>query len=149
MSNNFRKPSCAFTLLELLIALVIVALLAGIAVPTYQKQVIKGHREQAKAALSELISVIELLRARSATGTLSSLLVPEDLLGRIVERYTITIVPNPIEVESEYWVKGIPRSGTDQIGNGGLTLTSQGRGCWHKSTDTPVTHKCTGLNEHW
>ncbi|MES2741770.1 MAG: type IV pilin protein [Pseudomonadota bacterium] len=44
-----------FTLIDLLIAMTIVAILAAIALPTYQRQVVRGKRAQSQAALMELM----------------------------------------------------------------------------------------------
>lgn len=43
-----------FTLIELMIVVAIVAILAAIAVPMYQKQILKSHRAAAKSALLDL-----------------------------------------------------------------------------------------------
>lgn len=48
-----------FTLIELMIALVIVATLAGLAFPSYQDSVIKSRRSEAKAALLDLQNRME------------------------------------------------------------------------------------------
>lgn len=48
-----------FTLIELLIALAVVAILVGVAVPTYQDSVRKSRRGQAKADLAEAAQAME------------------------------------------------------------------------------------------
>lgn len=58
MRQNIQN---GFTLIELMITVGIVAVLAGIAYPTYQDSVIKSRRADAKAALSELSVFMERL----------------------------------------------------------------------------------------
>ena len=48
-----------FTIIELMIALAIVAVLVGVAVPTYQDSVRKSRRGQAKADLAEAAQAME------------------------------------------------------------------------------------------
>jgi type IV pilus assembly protein PilE len=48
-----------FTLIELLIAIAIVAILAGIAIPAYQDSIVKSRRADAKSALLELSVFME------------------------------------------------------------------------------------------
>ena len=55
-----------FTLIELLIAIAIVGILAGIAIPAYQDSMVKSRRADAKAALLELSVFME--RLYTATG---------------------------------------------------------------------------------
>ncbi|CAB3766520.1 type IV pilin protein [Paraburkholderia humisilvae] len=49
----------AFTLLELVIALAIIAVLAAFAVPSYRAQVVRGHRTDAAAALYRAAQFVE------------------------------------------------------------------------------------------
>jgi type IV pilus assembly protein PilE len=48
------RPSSGFTLVELMIALAIIAILAAIAVPMYSKQVQKSRRVDARTAVTDL-----------------------------------------------------------------------------------------------
>ena len=50
-----------FTLIELVVALAIVALLAGFAIPAYRQQVAQGHRAAAVTALYRAAQHLEML----------------------------------------------------------------------------------------
>jgi type IV pilus assembly protein PilE len=60
-AGNRRSGTKArgFTLIELIIAMVIVATLAAIAIPSYQTYVLRSHRTDAKSALLDLASLEE------------------------------------------------------------------------------------------
>jgi type IV pilus assembly protein PilE len=63
------KTSKGFTLIELMIVVIIIALLAGIGIPSYLKQVVKTRRSDAKVALSELAQLQESFFADNQTYT--------------------------------------------------------------------------------
>lgn len=54
-----RNHTRGFTLIELMIAILIVAIIAGLALPSYQESVIKSRRAEAKAALMDLQNRME------------------------------------------------------------------------------------------
>ncbi|MFC0397558.1 type IV pilin protein [Paraburkholderia rhizosphaerae] len=54
-----KLPINAFTLLELVIALAIIAVLAAFAVPSYRAQISRGHRMDAAAALYRAAQFVE------------------------------------------------------------------------------------------
>lgn len=56
-----------FTLIEVLIVVVVVAILAAIAVPSYQSFVLKSHRADAKTALATLQMAQEKYRGNNLT----------------------------------------------------------------------------------
>jgi type IV pilus assembly protein PilE len=50
---NQRRRERGFTLIELMVTVAIVAILAAIAFPSYQRYVLRSHRVEAQAVLSE------------------------------------------------------------------------------------------------
>lgn len=49
--NRRRRPAAGFTLIEILIALVLVAILAGVALPGYAEHVRRAYRAEARTGL--------------------------------------------------------------------------------------------------
>ena len=62
-----RRGSAGFSLIELMVALVIVGVLASVAVPSYQEQVRKGRRTDAKISLAETAHLLERCFATNLT----------------------------------------------------------------------------------
>jgi type IV pilus assembly protein PilE len=59
-ANQALKPrNRGFTLVELIVAMVILATLAAIAIPSYSSYVLKSHRTEAKSALLDAASLEE------------------------------------------------------------------------------------------
>ena len=65
MQRNQGARACSahrdrgFTLVELVVAMVIIAILAAIAIPSYSIYVLRSHRTEAKSALLDLASLEE------------------------------------------------------------------------------------------
>lgn len=145
---NSVKIAKGVTLIELMVALLIIGVLLGIAVPTYQRHIIKNHREYAKAALADVGAQIVRLRTRSANANLPNVIDPQSLLATPLLRYQLQLSPNPIANAPVYWLTAIPTDPAQQ-GDGGLTLSSNGRGCWHQDNDHPTGHDCVAGAKAW
>ncbi|MES2887468.1 MAG: type IV pilin protein, partial [Pseudomonadota bacterium] len=63
----FRRLNHGFTLIELMIAVAVVALLAAVALPSYYEFVMRSHRANARAALLQAAQWME--RTATAQGT--------------------------------------------------------------------------------
>jgi type IV pilus assembly protein PilE len=64
-----RRRNRGFTLVELIVAMVILATLAAIAIPSYSSYVLKSHRTEAKSALLDAASLEERFFSTNNTYT--------------------------------------------------------------------------------
>ena len=53
------KKQTGFTLIEIMIAVVIVGILAAIAIPSYRTYILKAHRSDAEASLVQIAQLLE------------------------------------------------------------------------------------------
>jgi type IV pilus assembly protein PilE len=118
------KKHKGFTLIELMIAVVIVAILASIAIPSYSAYITRSNRRAAQAAMMEIATrqhqIFAANRAYASASDLGYTLPPEvsahysfdiDLDAGPPPSFTIEVTPLP--------------SGR-QDGDGAMTLTSAG-----------------------
>lgn len=129
-----RKPinSRGFTLIELMIAVAVVAILATVAYPSYQQYVIRANRAAAQTFMLAVANKQEqfILDARQyATGnniaaiaTVLSIAPPE---RKVQDTYGIAIT-NRNNNPRTYLITATPQAGTAQAGDGALTLNELG-----------------------
>lgn len=72
--KEMKKSNSGFTLIELMITVVIVAILASVALPSYRNHVIRGNRSAAQAQLMDLANREQqyLLAERNYTSTIGT-----------------------------------------------------------------------------
>jgi len=128
MNNRIRarRRHGGFTLIELMMVIVIVAILLAVALPAYQNQVIRGHRAAAKSEMLEIANrqqqflLSERAYASKAALTASGYALPSDVAGR----YDFDVTaddPNDVPIfEITFTPKGA------QASDGNLTLNSEG-----------------------
>lgn len=121
-----RRTQQGFTLVELMITVVVIAILVGIAVPSYRQYVVRSKRVAAQATMMDIANreqqflVANRAYADKATLESSGYVPPAD----VTENYTWdVVVPDPDPLPSFV----ITFTGTvGQAADGALTLTSTG-----------------------
>lgn len=104
-----RRQSAGVTLVELLVAVGIVAILAAIAYPSYQRYVARTHRDAAAACLSQYAQFMERYYTTNMryTGTGSVPSLPCRQENDLNRRYLVQLRPNSA-TETAYIVEAIP-----------------------------------------
>lgn len=114
-----------FTLIELMVVVAVVAILASIALPSYQEQVRKSRRGQAKVDLVELAQVLERRHTvnNSYAGALPFSTSPRE--GSATTHYNIT--PGTIAAGAQaFQLTATPVGGQAKDRCGTLTLSHTG-----------------------
>jgi len=124
-----RFPAAGFTLVELMVVVVIAAILAAIAYPSYQGHLRKGRRGAAQSFLVDVATREQqyLIDARRYAGGANALdelnlAIPAD----VSRFYTVTIGPASTTVPPSYTVTATPIAGSAQAPDGALTLDHRG-----------------------
>ena len=123
------KRSAGFTLIELMVALGVVAILAAIAYPTYQDHMRKGRRAAAQAFLVDAASRQQqyLIDARTyAVGDGAIAALNLSVPAEVAPFYTVTVEPAAATSPPTYRLVATPASGTAQAADGVLTLDQEG-----------------------
>ncbi len=114
-----------FTLIELMIAVAIVAILAMIALPTYTAQMVKGRRSAAEAVLLDIAQRQQqyLLDVRSYAANSAAL--NTTIPVNVSNYYTVVIAPT-VGPPPTFTASATPIAGTAQAGDVVLTINNTG-----------------------
>ncbi len=131
------EPQRGFTLIELMIVVVVLAIISSIAFPSYTRYVTRASREAAKAELLQLGNLQEKIYLNSssyATSITTAYNGRDDgglgTSGKTGDnKYTLSITPNAGPTQS-YILTATPVAGTSQAGDGNITLASDGARTW-------------------
>ena len=117
--------SRGFTLIELMIAVAVVAILAMIAIPTYTAQMIKGRRSSAEAVLLDLAQRQQqyLLDSRSYAPDWATL--GATIPANVQAYYQIATAPGP-GLPPNFTATATPLPGTAQAGDVTLIINEKG-----------------------
>lgn len=112
-----RKASSGFTLIEVMIAVVIVAILLAVALPSYESSMQKGRRADAKSALLDVANRQEanMLDQRTYTLDMTDLGFGQDPYISEEEHYSVdAAVCGGGTIERCYVLTATPRPGSPQ-----------------------------------
>lgn len=126
MRNKKKTRSRGFTLIELMIAVAIIALLAAIAVPSYKSYIVRSNRAAAQAVLMDIAQRQQqyLLDNRSYAPDTATLgvSVPSKVSSVYnIPAFTIAAGPPPT-----FTVSAVPVTGNTQDGDGTLSIDQAG-----------------------
>jgi type IV pilus assembly protein PilE len=133
MRNLSQLPPRGFTLVELMVALAIAGILAAIAYPAYVKQMQKGRRADALAALTAIMQAQERYRANVSdyASSLAVLNLNTAELTKLAPYYQFSLagVGNPVGYRTGFAATATVVSGSPQAADltcKSLTVTLEG-----------------------
>lgn len=111
--HDYRSLHRGFSLIELLVALVIAAILAAMAWPAYQNQVMKGRRSDAINALATIAQAQERWRADNPFYQSDLTQLPGGMVVSPGLHYDLTVVENSTS-RVAYILRATVKSGSPQ-----------------------------------
>lgn len=138
MQRSAVRNSSGFTLIELMIVVAIVGILAAVALPAYQKHILKAHRAEAKSFMLNVAQLQQqyLLDARAYASSISALNTSTP--STISPYYTVSINA-PASQPPTFIISAVPVTNSSQAADSCGTLTidqagtkssSSGSNCW-------------------
>ena len=121
------KKNRGFTLIEILIVMVVIGILAAIAIPSYQNQLIRGTRSSAQAVMMDIANKeLFYLQAQRAYTTDYASDLKVSLPSEVSNFYTVNITTDPAATPPTFLITAAPISGTRQAADGAITLDQNG-----------------------
>lgn len=149
--TGFAHASKGFTLVELMIVVVIVAILASIGVPSYQSYVVRNNRVDMQTHLLQLASNIERFKSQQLSYTGLTLAMVNNNLAVFpasgAAKYNLSLTLTPNNAAPTGWVLLAQPTGSQQGGDGAMRIDNLGRRCWNPAND--ATCDLTDAAQAW
>ena len=150
--NFIPRKAGGFTLIELLITVSIVAVLAAIAIPSYQSYVRTGNRTDATRTLQLAAQTLQRCYSQNFT-YVNAANTPCPLVAGVTNSpngyYSITLtIPSPVNAAPSYQLKALPIAApqTSDRQCVQFILESTGQQTAQDSTATDTSQTCWGSN---
>ena len=140
-----KQNTKGFTLIEILVVVAIIAILAAIAFPSYQEQVVKTRRADAQGALMSLSNAMEryYVQNNSYVGAAVGAggIFPDESPVEGGTKYYDLSIPAGTLTATSYSLRAVPKNA--QAGDGCMELLSVGTRTKYSADD------CTGATSAW
>lgn len=130
MAHRMKRPRApGFTLIELMVAVVVVAVLTALAYPSYVESMRKSKRASAKAKMTEVAGRLQQFYSEGSgsatyTTTLTDLQYPAGTLYSEVKGHTLAVSAGAAGIATSYVITATPVVTDPVCGN--LTLNNLG-----------------------
>lgn len=128
-----RARQSGFSLIELMVVLMVIAILAGIALPSYDRYRVRANRADAQAFLMEVAQVQQrrLMDARAYVNDPNAIVTLNlTLPNNVDQNYTVTVAAPAGATPPTFTVTATPKAGTRQAGDGLLSIDQSGTKVW-------------------
>jgi type IV pilus assembly protein PilE len=145
LSNLKARHAQGFTLIEMMIVVVLIAIVASIALPSYRGSVVKSRRSDCQSALMSFAQSMEKHYATSYsykaagvsdadTGAPAAAIHPSTCPIETggATHYTLTI---QAATDTAFTLRATPGTGSTQVGDGYMEINSLGQRFWDTNND--------------
>ena len=121
-----KKPASGFTLIELMMVIVIVAVLTLVAYPAYQSFTVKANRAEAQSYLMDVAQKQQLYFNDTRTYAANATELNSTMPTRVASNYMVTFDITTSPLPPVFAIIATPRIGTQQENDGVLSIENTG-----------------------
>ncbi len=134
-TQQVKRPAPGFTLIEVMVTTIILAIIAAIAIPLYSREARAGRRSTAKAMMMQIAQNEERYYTENNKYERPSLIgYASNTLYTTSNYYSITLTG---QTATSYTITAVPSQSDPDCG----TLTLTNTGVWANSVGAPIS-KC-------
>jgi type IV pilus assembly protein PilE len=138
--KNTCKKTYGFSLIEVMIAVVIIGILLAVAVPSYRDYVVRSNRTSATACLTELAQFMERSYTQNMAYNPNGMVLPQNQCRiDLAQRYTFSL--DNLTART-FTLSAVPSALQNDAQCGTLTLNQAGQRGAAGGTDPAVVRRC-------